>query len=155
MTTIEKEPKAKESKAKELLPKKPSVLLKLALKDLETCRNSPKYTIDMDYWFYTNGNECTVCLAGAVMAQTLGFDPMESPSCGPYTHPKISDTTRKKLLALNNFRMGNILTGLNRLGCKLPKDFPAVIKIVPYERSPDEFLICINKLIENFEKVDL
>ena len=41
------------------------------------------------------------------------------------------------------------------MGCKLPKDFPAVIKIVPYERSPDEFLICINKLIENFEKVDL
>ena len=152
--TIEKEPKSKEAKPKELLPKKPSVLLRLALKDLEVCRNSPDYTISMGHWYYKDADDlCSVCLAGAVMSQTLGLDPGESQSCGPYTSDlSISDNTRNRLLALNSFRCGNLLGGLNRLGCKPPKDLPETVRITQYEISPEKFLEDMYKLVETFER---
>lgn len=57
------------------LPDKPSELIRLALKDLrKTERQFWKYKIDMDIWHSgktSTLSRCSVCLAGAVMAQTL------------------------------------------------------------------------------------
>ena len=47
------------------------VLLRLAIDDLKSCITAPEYDIDMDNWVYHWDNTCYVCLAGAVMVQTL------------------------------------------------------------------------------------
>ena len=142
-------------KPKELLPKKPSVLLKLALKDLESCRSSPDYVIDMDIWHYSDGETCNVCLAGAVMSQTLGLEPAESLSIGPWSTGGLTDNVRNRLLALNHFRCGNLLSGLNKLSCKKPKDLPETVRITQYGTSPEKFLADMYKLVETFERFDI
>jgi len=55
------------------LPDSVGDLIRLAIKDLETCEANPEYEIDMKDWHhYDEGtNKCYVCLAGSVMAQSL------------------------------------------------------------------------------------
>jgi hypothetical protein len=57
------------------LPEKLSELLTTAINDLEACEAAEGYTIDMGVWHQWDGGHetCAVCLAGAVMAQTLEF----------------------------------------------------------------------------------
>lgn len=60
-------------KSKKKLPKKLSDLIEVALHDLEACEKSDEYTVDMGRWHYPSPDSpCEVCLAGSVMAQTLG-----------------------------------------------------------------------------------
>lgn len=54
------------------LPGKYSELIRLAIADLEKCENDPLYRIDMYFYHQPHFNHCYVCLAGAVMAKTLG-----------------------------------------------------------------------------------
>jgi len=56
------------------LPDKIGDLIRLAVKDLTLCESSPKYGINMNIWHARNeeDNICYVCLAGSVMAQSLG-----------------------------------------------------------------------------------
>lgn len=57
------------------LPNKPSDLLDVALRDLEACEQDDNYEIRMSLWHSSNHNldkKCFVCLAGAVMAKTMG-----------------------------------------------------------------------------------
>jgi hypothetical protein len=59
------------------LPNKLSALLRLAVQDAQKCEAMPEvYTLDMNKWhFPQSGGACQVCMAGAVMAQTLGAEP--------------------------------------------------------------------------------
>jgi hypothetical protein len=91
---------------------KPSELIKLALHDLEVVENNRQYKVSMDHWHFYNGEKCCVCLAGAFMAVTMKF-PVERRiadpgSCWPEAHPY--------LLALNRFRLGHVLLGLQEMG---------------------------------------
>jgi len=55
------------------LPDKPSELIRLAVEDFTKCEAAcDKFEIDMAEYCHTVDGKCHVCLAGAVMAQTLG-----------------------------------------------------------------------------------
>lgn len=60
--------------------KVPSKLIRLAISDLKKCYVAANlYEIQMGVWYLpktiTYSEKCQVCLAGSVMAQTLGHDP--------------------------------------------------------------------------------
>lgn len=60
------------------LPNKASALITVALDDLQKAEASPDYVIEMGVWHTPGGlmrgadSRCAVCMAGAVMAGTLG-----------------------------------------------------------------------------------
>jgi len=62
------------------LPSRVSDLIRLAIKDLEVCEADPLYEIDLSYWhMYDQKNKvCLVCLAGALMAKSLGVEYKEN-----------------------------------------------------------------------------
>lgn len=91
------------------LPNKPSELIVLALADLIKCERSSKYAIAMDTGWHAprSPSTCEVCLAGGVIAQTLGASPndFKMPTCY-----KIG--LQRKLDALDDFRCGRVGAGL-------------------------------------------
>jgi len=87
------------------LPTVLSDLIELALADLTKCEASPDYIVSMDdwwHWYDDDTNVCFVCLAGAVMAQTLGSD-LTWAGC-----PSNWATQEKHLEALDRARSGRI-----------------------------------------------
>lgn len=89
------------------LPDKPSELILVALADLEAVEKDPAYTVDMAKWHRFEGGTCFVCLAGAVLAKTVGLYPQET--VGPHSvKTEISD----KMRALDSFRTGDVAGGL-------------------------------------------
>lgn len=96
------------SKKQEKLPDKASDLLTLALNDLAKVERSPRYVVNMHIWHAPNG-ACSVCFAGAVMAQTLEASPSEGalPGCYPLY-------TCKRLHSLDAMRCYNWSAALAR-----------------------------------------
>ena len=97
------------------LPDKPSELIRVALADLAKCELDPRYRINMGTWHKptdTEEAECMVCLAGAVMAKSLG-----APMSMKYT-PSVyapDDVSTQKLYALDLFRTGEVIAACERL----------------------------------------
>lgn len=58
------------------LPKKLSALLRLAVEDAKKCEVDDRYRFDMTSWHthlvWGSDSKCAVCMAGAVMAKSLG-----------------------------------------------------------------------------------
>lgn len=93
------------------LPSVPSELIELALRDLELTEADDRYRVNMDRWHELDGEDvCHVCLAGAVMAQTLQLDPGDN--IAPYHYSPSEDGGR--LLALDDIRTNNWTTFLSR-----------------------------------------
>ncbi len=73
----------------------PSVLIGEALADLIKTEESPDYHVNMNVWHHTapyfddgglpHKGACTVCMAGAVMAQTLGASPLRNMAPGHFS----------------------------------------------------------------------
>ncbi len=84
-------------------PNKLSALLQLALRDLKKCEKQPEYEVDMATWHerVSAMNICYVCLAGAVMAQTLGVGPGKT--CLP---SNFSDEWKEAFFRIDNCRGG-------------------------------------------------
>lgn len=112
----------KECSKKQLPEMKPSELIKLALRDLEAAEKSERYVVSMDEWHepITDYNDakptkkCVVCLAGSVMAGTLGE------SLNASTWPDdFDERTYSYLVALNEFRKSGMCYGVRwmRNGC--------------------------------------
>lgn len=101
------------------LPGRPSALIRLALADLRTVEVLPDlYKVSMAGWHSgsaTPSGRCFVCLAGAVMAQTLGAPVGEEINPSAFPGPEYD-----ALMALNAFRVGAVSSGLQSL--KLPQD---------------------------------
>ena len=114
-----------------MLPNDPSELIRLAIADLEKVEKDSRYEVDMGTWHYGSGAKCFVCLAGSVMAGTLGTDASESLVPGYF-----SDDDRNRLHALNCFRAGDISYGLGLLGIYSPAWRRT---IWPYGEDPDRF----------------
>jgi hypothetical protein len=128
------------------LPDKPSELIRLALADLVKCERSKKYRIHMSDWHVPN-SQCAVCLAGAVMAQTLGADITEERMPCDY-----DESLADPLNALNNFRVGNC-TGAFRtldLGRHKGERFRRVI--THYHTSPAAFKRDMHTLAADLEE---
>lgn len=100
------------------LPDKPSKLLMMALADLEKVEADPRYEVDMNTWHEPNG-KCRVCLAGSVMACTLG-----APIDECLFYDSINDDATPKLYALNMLRCGRVLSALEMLGFGTPASLP-------------------------------
>ena len=116
-----------------LLPNKPSELIDLALADLELCEKDEEYQIDMEVYYdrSISSKVCQVCLAGAVMAQSL-----ERYSTTLFPSSFDCDTSNK-LSALDMFRKGSLRTGLRCLSIE-PIDTSGV-HITPYEDNSVQF----------------
>lgn len=96
------------------LPDVPSELIRLALSDLEKCEASESYAINMLDWHLPEFGVCHVCLAGAVMAQSLGAYIGEKP------HPEdFGSGAHGKLHALDSFRQGLLDQGLAEMGANV------------------------------------
>ena len=132
------------------LPDKPSELLRLALEDEEKCHNSPDYIVDMEIWHRPLSGKCTVCLAGAVMAQTL-----ESNKTMMLSPAKFDQDTYSKLHALDYFRSGYIDDGLNCLDIYKPEG--GLLSKVPVNnyKGRDYWLKDMNKIVQMLEEYEL
>lgn len=147
-----------------VLPSKPSALIKLALSDLKLCETDKAYHIDMAYWhkpatrgipFITRKTVCDVCMAGAVMAQTLRID--KALEIQPF-QCEDSDTTMK-LFAIDHFRTGALYSGVRSM-CgvedfeKLPKHM--YNKSVPgYDKDAGAFHNTMNGFATELKAVGL
>ena len=83
-------------------------LLELALSDFEKVKKDPKYIIDMDRWHSPDdkSGKCAVCLAGAVMAKSLGVKRSEYKTPFNEDIPDLErDDLENKLTAIDSFRV--------------------------------------------------
>ena len=95
------------------LPDKLSDLIEVALDDLEKTAVDPRYRVNMNTWHTPHKGVCHVCLAGAVMAQTLKLDPVVD-----YVRDRSLYAVDRKLSALNNVRLGSVQLALDNMGFK-------------------------------------
>ena len=136
----------------EFLALKPSALIRLAVEDLILCESNPEYIINMSEWLIRDGSNCTVCLAGAVMAQSLD-EPVVSMSqmLLPLDYGPV---IASRLFALNNFRSGYIWSGLEDMGItvKEAEDIPYEwLDVAEYSRDPEEFKKTMLEMAEMLE----
>lgn len=87
------------------LPTKLSDLLELAVTDARKCEAEPeRFVLDMDDWMRPRRDRCAVCMAGAVMAQSLGFDASSKERIDP---AKINnDSLKNAMWAIDSMREG-------------------------------------------------
>lgn len=156
------------------LPDKPSELLRLALADLRKAEKDPRYAIDMDTWhdpFYdveakVHTDEptavCQVCLAGAVMAFSLGADPLVS------VYPwELGHETDLRLELLNELREGCVKTAVavylkyssdrdvTDAFCQ-DKGLPSYVEMPEYDvYDPDPFHTAAGALADTLERAGL
>lgn len=110
-TLSEEKHQVRLSAVPEILPDKPSAMIRLAIADMKALmeRKDLKYKIDMNTWHENDGRgTCYVCLAGSVMANTLKVPHEEDIEPFDLSNPQVAD----KLRALNEFRKGSIISGL-------------------------------------------
>ena len=156
MPAVLTKPKKKTKKSGKL-PNTLSGLILCALKDLEACERSKKYEISMDDWYSPNKvkKKCSVCLAGACIAQRLG----DGPTCRSPEY--FNAVTCYKLHAVNQMRCGyveNARCDLEKAGLSC-KPIPEKLKFVlipMYSRSnPGPFKQAILKLARDLKKAGL
>lgn len=117
---------------------KPSELIRVALADLEAVEKDDRYRVDMGVWHgqYEDvaDGRCSVCLAGSVMAKSLG---------AAHVNNLIPDDfgvdLARSLMALDSFRMGFMDEGLDLMGEDMPDGIPSIFPVTPYVHNPDRF----------------
>jgi hypothetical protein len=138
------------------LPKKPSALIRLAIKDLEACELDHDYEIQMSEWYRPQYHGPTlVCLSGAIMVKTL--KEKSTRRLLPNWVSDIKDKDIQKLYALNEFRTGCLEMGLDTLGYsrEIKEKFKCWVSVTPYCSSPDIFKIDMLDMARQFEKAGL
>ena len=138
------------------LPDLPSELIRAALADVEACEEAG-YTIDMRYWhsaaaILPSGRKepCTVCLAGAVMAQSLGIDEY-SVGLPNLFGKEVGD----KLYALSCFKDGRIAIGLEDMGLERPLGVDRKIPITRYDVNRNAFFEEMDAMAAHLEREGL
>lgn len=103
------------------LPNTLSGLLDLAVQDAQKCEALPElYRLDMGRWHTPEAGVCVICMAGAVIAQTLGVSHASdvrvwlNAPCSAALEP-----ARKQLLAINDMRLGDFEDAVKNLGLRL------------------------------------
>ena len=130
------------------LPRKPSDLILLALKDFGSVERSVHYEVNMDEWHNPfDFGTCAVCMAGAVMARTLNVNPLEK--CNP---DDFTDGTKNKLIALDHLRTGSVGSAFELLGRRYEKGALFDRTIVPYYFSTVQFKRQMRKLSNNLAR---
>ena len=118
MTTRTRKTKTRKTKKRVRLPNSMPALTELAVRDVIRCERQPKkYRLDMAKWLYRPqlSKPCSVCMAGAVMAQTLGVRlPVEGTGLDPLSLG--DEHARVRLYAINAIRTGDAHYAYYRLG---------------------------------------
>lgn len=135
------------------LPRQPSKLIRLALADFDVVRKDKRYKIDMAVWHsscrYGDSDRCSVCLAGAVMANSLKVDIsyLRSPN-------DFDKNTRNAICALNRLRAGLVWDALSYLGYRTVKSgLPEIVRIPEYtNKNYEEWKDSLLKLADRLEK---
>lgn len=121
---------------KNKLPDLPSELILLALKDLEVIENSDDYEVDMLNWHMFDGDKCLVCLAGAVMVNTLNHD------INTDSYPDIfNKDTCDKLYALDEFRKGHINIALDSMSSATEVSYPNIAYTTNHVQYKDDSVL--------------
>lgn len=96
------------------LPGRPSELIRVGLRDLRAVEADPQYRVNMWAWHQMDEQRetCQVCMAGAVLAKTLGRRPTQDLG----TPDELGPDTAAKMHALDLFRTGDLVGGLCTLG---------------------------------------
>lgn len=139
------------------LPGKLSALIRVALADLKLCEKDDHYEIWMSDWHSpsTRTGKCEVCLAGSVMAQTLGT-PRSKYTAPSYFSNSHSTYVQNKLYALNCLRTGEVATACQFVGIKNYIDFYSLDRtIVMYRRGEETFHKEMNILADDMELAGL
>lgn len=146
----------------QLLALKPSELLILALKDLKICESEPGTFVQMDGWYWEEERNqdsaqkaCFVCLAGAVMKQTLKVSPSRDISTMPQS---LSRKILHRMGALNLFRSGRISAGLrafyeNDLD-QLYLPYDPTIQVTSYAAHPRSFYSDMEKVVSILQSLE-
>jgi len=117
---------------------KPSELIRVAVADLEAVEKDERYRVDMGVWHVRSDESmegpCFVCLAGAVMAKSLGA--VHGNNLIPID---FGADLAHSLMALNSFRMGFIDEGLHLMGEDMPVGIPSTFPVTPYVHNPTQF----------------
>lgn len=91
------------------LPNKLSDLLELAVRDAQACESQPeKFYLRMGDWMRLSRSRpgvCEICMAGAIMVNTMGLQPTED---DPRIEPGGVD--KMKLWAVDSMRSGDFRT---------------------------------------------
>jgi len=127
------------ARARDIRTLLPSDLIDLALNDLEAVERNPKYRVEMRAWHEPVGRGknrvCEVCLAGAVMANTLGCKPRDEVEPWYFDDCTLTNT----LNALDAFRFGEVHAGLDWLGSYAGCDTPEAVLVADYAKHPIGF----------------
>ena len=120
-----------------VLPDKPSDLVRLALRDMEAAEASPFYVVDQDVWHRPPppglaDGPCRVNSAGCVMAMTLGADRHKNLRPSDF-----DDNVRRKLLAVDFFRVGEVTYAFDQMG--LGKPPIGFVDVCRYSDSANNF----------------
>ena len=90
--------------------KKPSKLIRIALKDLAWVEKSKDHVVYMGVWHGTViSGKCGVCFAGGIIAHSFGTDPSVK------THPRNFHSYSQQY-ALDELRTGNVTCALSYVG---------------------------------------
>lgn len=132
-----------------MLPTQPSALIRVALADLKSCEADDKYRINMSRWHAADQNGfCEVCMAGAVMAKSLGSDIDE------HNGPRAFEgDLRDTFYAINLFRVGYIEDALACL--KQPALMGDRVDTVQYEDDKELFHTQLNAMADDLEELGL
>lgn len=123
------------------LPSLPSALIRVAIADLKKAERSKDYMVNMGHYHLASkasydGETCTaepatchICLAGAVMAFSLGVPSTVTFAPSEYADDELTD----KLYALDHLRCGNLMDGLSKLGVSKTKISATQRVLIPKE----------------------
>lgn len=140
-------------------------MIRVALADEAKAYRSKNYSIDMDDWHVPHEDYCEVCLAGAVMAFSLG--------AGIHDHLGPADFKEHyKLEALDEIRSGDIPAALTDMYCERScpteywKDWWSIArandistrehyKVTPYEQDRKTWRRDMYRIARILRKADL
>lgn len=134
------------------LPDKMSALIRVALADLAKAERSKNYKINMSAWHNPEGeNKCEVCLAGSVMAFSLGVQANYWMMPSDFNRP-----TFRKLNAIDALREGAVSEAATQLNLDEAtyEKCRALNRRIPAYRNP-KFKPAMRKLVRDLEKVGL
>ncbi len=138
-----------------------SELIIVAVNDLEKCEIDPNYVVDMDTWhsdFNVDNHPCHVCLAGSVMAKTVGYK-ISTEYDGAYH--EFSD--RSNFEALNQIRQLSIASALEWFGdennAKTEEIEDDILELIDEKRGysdcPDTFKANMRFIASELKKIGL
>ena len=140
--------KKKSKQPPRLLPDKLSDCLEVALADLDAAVKAGM-RVNMDSWYFRDGDVCAVCLAGAVVAREFDLDPGEGAAPSSlFSRGFITVKDLRRLRALNHLREGVIRLAFYEVDRDKPAALPDEIVVASSHEAGPTWRADMRKLIQ-------